>query len=403
MLDFSIPAFDLVGDLDAVLAASRSKSRVSGYTHSFYTYPARFSPQFARAAIETFSAPGDLVADPFMGGGTTLVEARALSRLSVGTDISELAEFVSRTKTSILSHKESRAVRASLPELYSCLDSPDLPSTSPPPQRNLDSVEAKLLVAQIVRALGWATSMPTRKLERFARCAVLKAGQLVMNGKRFLPEPAVFDADIDRVIKKMLEVTTEYRRTVLAADSFCPARGEKRTLTINSPADALAGYILKSNRPPPSLVLTSPPYPGVHILYHRWQLNGGKETSLPFYIADRRDGEGLSHYCMHARKQDGGTRYFSLIKETFQSLRDCLVPSSTVVQLVAFPDPERQLPSYLRTMREAGYQEYLSASVLLHKTTEMKRTVPNRKWYTNIPGVTKSNSSKEFILVHRPV
>jgi hypothetical protein len=32
---------------------------VSGLTHDFYRYPARFSPLFARAAIEAFSKPGD--------------------------------------------------------------------------------------------------------------------------------------------------------------------------------------------------------------------------------------------------------------------------------------------------------------------------------------------------------
>jgi hypothetical protein len=42
----------------------------AGHTHNFYRYPARFSPQFARAAVEAFSAPGDTVLDPFVGGGT---------------------------------------------------------------------------------------------------------------------------------------------------------------------------------------------------------------------------------------------------------------------------------------------------------------------------------------------
>jgi DNA modification methylase len=50
---------------------------VKGYTHNFYRYPARFSPVFARAVIEVFTRPGDTVFDPFMGGGTSLVEARS--------------------------------------------------------------------------------------------------------------------------------------------------------------------------------------------------------------------------------------------------------------------------------------------------------------------------------------
>ena len=54
---------------------------VSGLTHDFYRYPARFSPAFARAAIELFTEPGDTVLDPFLRSSTSLVESLALGRL----------------------------------------------------------------------------------------------------------------------------------------------------------------------------------------------------------------------------------------------------------------------------------------------------------------------------------
>src|SRR5262249_9355241 len=76
---------------------------VSGLTHDFYRYPARFSPLFAQAAVEAFTAPGDTVLDPFSGGGTSLVEALALGRNAVGLDISPLAVFLGRVKTAVLS------------------------------------------------------------------------------------------------------------------------------------------------------------------------------------------------------------------------------------------------------------------------------------------------------------
>lgn len=64
-----------------IVSAARSAAPVSGLTHGFYRYPARFSPIFVRAAIEAYSEPGDWVTDPFAGGGTLLVEAMALGRL----------------------------------------------------------------------------------------------------------------------------------------------------------------------------------------------------------------------------------------------------------------------------------------------------------------------------------
>ena len=81
-----------------LLNAVRDRQPVAGYTHGFYRYPARFSPVFAREFISQFTKPGDLVLDPFAGGGTTLVEARALGRSVIGTDISQLAVFVSNGK-----------------------------------------------------------------------------------------------------------------------------------------------------------------------------------------------------------------------------------------------------------------------------------------------------------------
>ena len=75
-----------------------SRNLVSGYTHEFYKYPARFSPEFARCVIKTFTERGDLVLDPFMGGGTTLVEARLSGRVCIGSDINQLSIFLGKIK-----------------------------------------------------------------------------------------------------------------------------------------------------------------------------------------------------------------------------------------------------------------------------------------------------------------
>src|SRR6266446_10428935 len=89
-----------------LIAAARECEPVRGLTHGFYKYPARFSPSFARAAIETFTQPADLVLDNHVGGGTTLVEALALGRDAIGVDISPLAEFVATVKTTIFDEME---------------------------------------------------------------------------------------------------------------------------------------------------------------------------------------------------------------------------------------------------------------------------------------------------------
>jgi hypothetical protein len=44
---------------DAVLQAVVSQDKVDEPPHSFYKYPARFSPAFARAVIEAYSTVAD--------------------------------------------------------------------------------------------------------------------------------------------------------------------------------------------------------------------------------------------------------------------------------------------------------------------------------------------------------
>jgi len=51
-------------------------------------YPGNFSPYIPRYAIQLYSQPGDLVLDPMVGSGTTLVEAKLLGRRAIGVDIS---------------------------------------------------------------------------------------------------------------------------------------------------------------------------------------------------------------------------------------------------------------------------------------------------------------------------
>ena len=76
--DYGLP----VELLDAITA----KEQVSGHTDNFYRYPARFSPLFVREVIRHYSRPGDVVLDPFMGGGTSVVEALAMGRKVIGVD-----------------------------------------------------------------------------------------------------------------------------------------------------------------------------------------------------------------------------------------------------------------------------------------------------------------------------
>ncbi len=67
-------------------------------THFFHHWTAKFIPQIPARAIEQYARPGDIVVDPFMGCGTTLVEAARLGHDAWGTDINPLAVRIARAK-----------------------------------------------------------------------------------------------------------------------------------------------------------------------------------------------------------------------------------------------------------------------------------------------------------------
>lgn len=54
-------------------------------------YRGNFAPQIARNIILNYSEEGELILDPMMGSGTTLIEARLLTRNAIGFDINQKA------------------------------------------------------------------------------------------------------------------------------------------------------------------------------------------------------------------------------------------------------------------------------------------------------------------------
>ena len=59
-------------------------------TNTIHPYPAKFIPQIPRHFIEELSDEGETVYEPFLGSGTTAVEANILGRNAIGNDVNEL-------------------------------------------------------------------------------------------------------------------------------------------------------------------------------------------------------------------------------------------------------------------------------------------------------------------------
>lgn len=378
-------------NLQGLVDGANYRGIVSGLTHDLYRYPARFSPMFARAAIETFTEPGDTVLDPFAGGSTTLVEALALGRHSIGVDISELSLFLARVKTSLLTEAEMAAVLRWAAAAISDL------SPQKPVERHWVWKEAGYQenlpwrfrkVAE--QALNAAASLP-KTLQPITRCIVLKTVQWAVDCKKHLPSASDFRDHLlqntEHAVASLKELATR-----ISASKHSPAAVEVfHESAENIPS--LPSKLLR--RHPPKLVVTSPPYPGVHVLYHRWQVQGRRETPAAFWIADCLDGQGASFYTFADRQNSRHEElYFAKLLKAFTAIREVVAKKAYVVQLVGFSDPDRHLRSYLRTMEQAGFAEFQTYG------SQIWRDVPNRKWYTSL--LEKTRRTSEALLIHRP-
>jgi hypothetical protein len=74
-----------------------ARQRAASRLHEI-SYRACFKPQLPRFFIERLTRPGDVVYDPFMGRGTTPLEAALLGRVPYGCDINPLSQVLTRPR-----------------------------------------------------------------------------------------------------------------------------------------------------------------------------------------------------------------------------------------------------------------------------------------------------------------
>ena len=385
-------------NLQPLLDAINDRNIVSGLTHDIYRYPARFSPVFARAAIDLFTKPGDTILDPFMGGSTSLVEACAMGRHAIGTDINQLSVFLAQVKTLMLSDDEIELLRD-----WAEITVPDLSPRKPVVRHTTwqemgyqDNMPWRFRkVAE--QALNNALTLLEGDVLKAARCIVLKSVQWAVDCKKYLPTSADFR-------RKIVEDTEVVATGLLAFRQRVEALGGKppRVETFHTAADAIAKVNSETFRKRrPKLVVTSPPYPGVHVLYHRWQVLGRRETAAPYWITASSDGHGASFYTFcDRRSRNHDELYFLRLQRCFTEIRKVVADDCVVAQLVGFSRPEEQLPQYLAAMTAAGFEEYDGeGSRHRRQGGDFWRAVPNRKFYVWLRDSTQQ--TKEILLIHR--
>jgi hypothetical protein len=387
--------------------ASMGSRRIAS-VHEFYRYPARFSPAFARAAISAFTDPGDIVLDPFVGGGTSLVEARALGRGAIGSDISQLACFITRAKTTVYHRADLDAIAGwanSVSEVAKLQRTPDsvLEWANEGYLRNIDGPSTWRIRNVIGQLLDASVQLETEPARRLARCAILRTGQWALDMRDDIPSVSDFRARLNEGIHGMRTVASLYAEEVRRARQRAGLDGRRDCRIVNEGLPGLASSPRVKNLPRPSLILTSPPYPGVYVNYHRWKVQGRWETPAPFWIAGCADGSGITTYTMSARSGKSLDNYFTKLEAAWADVVRMMGLGTWLVQMVGFSDRDSQLPRYLETMSRSGLKEELFPALGSPPDGRLWREVPGRRWWVKAreKAGTAPHTAYEVLLVHR--
>ncbi|MGZ8898428.1 MAG: TRM11 family SAM-dependent methyltransferase [Halobacteriota archaeon] len=211
---------------------NRTRSVNQYLTHWIYPYKGKFHPQMIRAALNIIGLqPGETVLDPFIGSGTTALEAQLLGVNCVGLDASPLCVLQSRVKTA--SREVIKEIQAQCEAL-------------PAPSRREAALDEK--------ALKFIASGTDQRVQDFFRLAKLVALSDSVRRKKD------FASAFDTRTKLMVQSVTDYdqirtelklslgRATIEQGDARAlPLRDESIDGIITSPPYAIALDYIKND------------------------------------------------------------------------------------------------------------------------------------------------------------
>lgn len=375
-----------------IVEAAEVSTFARSLTHSLYRYPAAMSPQIVNSVIRELTQPGEIVLDPFCGGGTTAVEALANGRLAICSDLNSMACFVTKCKANPL----SEANLSKLGEWVEKIRNPkhSLSIIKPTPLITTDGKRYVPHSHGLLLALRDSTySLHDISVRRLAQLIVLRTGQICFDCRQVKVNPRVVSDVFKSVAGETLLKAKEFANRVQRNSLI--RRKTRHLRVLRADAESL-GKRLGDKLRSVSLVLTSPPYPGTHVLYHRWQFRGRKEIPLPYQILNLNDGGGESYYTLGSRHEQGNLRYFSRLGRIFSGFNQALRPGTFIVQVVSFSNPNWQCKQYLDEMSKAGLV-HITSPIL--KQCYVSRNIPNRKWYIRTKAV--QGERREHIFIHQ--
>lgn len=386
-----------------IIDSANSKKKINGKTHTFYRYPAAFSPIFAETIINIFTKPSDVILDPFVGGGTSAVEAFALQRKFYGIDVNPLSVLVSKVKTTILSYKKIIFIKNFNEKIVNTKI--NFKSKRRKNHSNLNnyfntknfSNEEIRKINQIKAGLEQyhfaSSKIKDVTVRNFLTCLLLRTTKNILDNVRPIGSFKKFKVDLVNNCNRMLSDMVDFEKELEINKSIYGSHNKVKILK----SDILKLRKINSlKKGKIKLILTSPPYPGINISYNRWQLHGRRDTKLPYWIMNTKAPVFTKLNYKHGKKRELNDYYQNMTK-VFRNLRPYCSSSCLIVKLLSFRNKIKEFRMYREAMDKAGLEEI---KILKKGDGRLWRTVPKRRWQVRY-SKKKLKSNKEVLLVYK--
>ncbi|MGI9112920.1 MAG: DNA methyltransferase [Gaiellaceae bacterium] len=308
------------------------------HVHSLHPYLGKYIPQLVDVFLKRYFVPGNCIYDPFVGSGTTLVEANVFGADSIGCDISEFNCLLSRVKSSRYALGELElGLRGALEEARR--QGPASHSAASPwltrwfaPQALGELISFRSVIEHLDADQA---DMARVVLSRAARSARLTTHFDLDFPRSPTTEPYYCHKHkrICRPVEEAAKFLTRY-----AIDSIRRIRDFARIRTARDVTVLHADSRLVQLPTRPDGVVTSPPYPGL-IDYHEQHRYAYELLGL----VDRRDEEIGAAAAGRSKTAYGA--YVDSMAAVFANTSSQLLPDATV--LIVVNDSQNLYPEIL--------------------------------------------------------
>ncbi len=342
---------------------------------TIHWHPARFVSQLPAAFIGVLSEPGQTVLDPFMGSGTTLVEAQRLGLRSIGIDIGYISCLIARAKTCSLPSVTIKAVLNDL--LFDAV-------------RAVKSRSQNSPVPKGVQADKWYTKRVQKDLSRIWRLVTSYHGV-----DRILSE-AAFSATLlpvcretrhwgyvcdnstpksdheGNVLEHYCKTLNALKRAYEERDSDMSSRSGQRVKI--EKAKVIAGDCKEVLKSVPGqsvdIVVTSPPYFGVSDYIKSQRLS---MEWFGYSVEPLRQKEIGARSKRHRKR--ALDEYIQEIHEALSGIRACLKPGGALILIVGQSSARTPIMTKVKnTLRQLGFDLCLEIN---RRVSSQRRQAPS--------------------------